>query len=160
MLRKMSRLLCSGRSWLGRRQRCWLPLLKAQLAGAQAEVLAATEHAKKVTDEKLTALSELQHARGELHQFKANLTWGVRYLEEQKAEHFEGLDDFRKKVESSLVVQEEKLHRLSIEYDEELYPHLMSMIAERRYLLYIILYFLFVSLLSFLIHLFAVCAGG
>ena len=42
-------------------------MLKAQLAGEQAEVLASTEHAKKVTDEKLTAMSELQHARGELH---------------------------------------------------------------------------------------------
>ena len=114
-----------------------IALLKAQLAGVQAEVLAATEHAKKATDEKVTALSELQHARGELHQFRANLTWGVRHLEEQKVEHFAGLDDFRKKVESSLVVQEEKLRRLSIEYDEELYPHLMSMIAERRYLSYI-----------------------
>ena len=119
------------------------------MAGAQAEALAAAEHAKKVTDEKLTAMSELQHARGELHQFKANLTWGVRYLEEQKAEHFAGLDDFRKKVESSLVVQEEKLRRLSIEYDEELYPHLMSMIAERRYLVYIILDFLLYSFFPF-----------
>ena len=53
-----------------------IALLRAQLAGVQAEVLAATEHAKKATDEKVTALSELQHARGELHQFKANLTWG------------------------------------------------------------------------------------
>lgn len=100
-------------------------------------MLAATEHAKKVTDAKLTAMSKLQHARGELHQFWENLTWGVRYLEEKKAEHFGHLDDFRKKVEGFLVMQEEKLRRLSIEYDEELYPHLMSMIAERRYLLYI-----------------------
>ena len=112
--------------------------LKAQLAGAQAEVRAATEHARKVTDEKLTVMSELQHERGELHQFRSNLTWGVRYLEEKNAEHFGHLDDFRKKVEGSLVVQEEKLRSLSIEYDEELYPHLMSMIAERRYLLYIL----------------------
>lgn len=126
-----------------------IALLKAQLVGAQAEVLAATEHAKKVTDEKLTALSEMQHARGELHQFRANLTWGVRYLEEKKVEHFADLDDFRKKVESSLVVQEEKLRKLSIEYDEELYPHLMSMIAERRYLLYIILDFYLYSFSPF-----------
>lgn len=44
-----------------------ISLLKAQLTEAQAQVLAAAEHAKKVTDEKLTAMSELQHARGELH---------------------------------------------------------------------------------------------
>ena len=99
---------------------------------------AVTEHVRKVTDEKLTVMAELQHERGELHQFRLNLTWGIRYLEEKKAEHFAGLDDFRKRVKSSLVVQEEKLRRLSIDYDEELYPHLMSMIAERRYLLYIL----------------------
>ena len=99
---------------------------------------AVTEHAKKVTDEKLTVMAELQHERGELHQFRSNLTWGIRYLEEKKAEHFGHIDDLRKQVENSLKVQEEKLRRLSIEYDEELYPHLMSMIAERRYLLYIL----------------------
>ena len=121
-------------------------------------MLVATEHTRKVTDEKLTVMAELQHERGELHQFRSNLTWGVRYLEEKKVEHFAGLDDFRKRVESSLVVQEEKLRRLSIEYDEELYPHLMSMIAERRYLsLYSVIFmcFLFPSNASFL-----VCAGG
>ena len=126
-----------------------IALLKAQLAGAQAEVLAATEHSKKVTDEKLIAMSELQHARGELQQFRSNLSWGARYLEEKKVEHFADLDDFRKKVESSLVVQEEKLRKLSIEYDEELYPHLMSMLAERRYLLYIILDLYLYSLFPF-----------
>ena len=104
-------------------------------------------------------MSELQHARGELHQFKANLSWGVRYLEEQKDAHFESLDELRTKVKKSLVVQEEKLRRLSIEYDEELYPHLMSMIAERRYLLYIILDFYLYFF--FLFNAFsAVCAGG
>ena len=36
-------------------------------------------------------------------------------------------------MEKTLVVYEEKLRALSIEYDEELYPHLMSVIAERRY---------------------------
>ena len=104
-----------------------------------------TEHAKKATDEKVTALSELQHARGELHQFRSNLTWGVRYLEEKKVEHFTDLDEFRKRVESSLVVQEEKLRRLSLEYDEELYPHLMSMIAERRYLLHLYPFIFYLS---------------
>ena len=31
--------------------------------------------------------------------------------------------------------QEVKLRKLSIEYDEELYPHLVSSIAERRWLI-------------------------
>jgi hypothetical protein len=71
-------------------------------------------HAEKVTDEKLTVMAELQHASGELHQFKANLTWGVRYLEEKKAEHFGHIEALRKQVGDALMVQEEKLRRLSI----------------------------------------------
>ena len=53
-----------------------IALLRAQLADARAEVGSVKAHAEKVTDEKLTMMAELQHARGELHQFKANLTWG------------------------------------------------------------------------------------
>ena len=36
-------------------------------------------------------------------------------------------------MEKMIALQEEKLRALSIEYDEELYPHLMSTIEERRY---------------------------
>ncbi|GKB15267.1 hypothetical protein Tco_0849190 [Tanacetum coccineum] len=43
-----------------------------------------------------------------------------------------GLDEFRQRVEGLLEKQEEKLRKLSIEYDEELYPHMLSAIAERR----------------------------
>ena len=53
-----------------------IALLRVQLAEAQAEVGSFKAHADKVTDEKLTMMAELQHARGELHQFRANLTWG------------------------------------------------------------------------------------
>ena len=42
------------------------------------------------------------------------------------------LDEFRKAMEFSLSEKEEKLRKLSLEYDEELYPHLVSTIAERR----------------------------
>ncbi|GJV76983.1 hypothetical protein Tco_1508567 [Tanacetum coccineum] len=45
------------------------------------------------------------------------------------------LDDFRHKVEGLLEKQEDKLRKLSIEYDEELYPHMLSTIAERRWLI-------------------------
>ena len=41
-------------------------------------------------------------------------------------------------MDKIVQVQEEKLRRLSIEYDEELYPHLMSTIAERRYVFVIL----------------------
>lgn len=59
---------------------------------------------------------------------------GVKYLEERKNELCAQITEFGKKVESVVEAQEEKLRGLNIEYDEELYPHLMSMIAERRYL--------------------------
>ena len=50
--------------------------LKAQLAEAQAEVLAADERAKKATEEKLVVMAELQRERGEAQQYKADLAWG------------------------------------------------------------------------------------
>ncbi|GKE97090.1 hypothetical protein Tco_1581945, partial [Tanacetum coccineum] len=52
-----------------------------------------------------------------------------------KNNHFAGLDDFRQRVEGLLEKQEEKLRKLSIEYDEELYPHMLSAISERRWLI-------------------------
>lgn len=79
-----------------------IALLRAQLAEAQAEAESAKAHADKVTDEKLAMMCELQHARGELHQFRANLTWGVRYLKEKKAEHFGHIDEFRLRMEKLL----------------------------------------------------------
>ena len=62
-------------------------------------------------------------------------------------------------MESAVAAQEEKLRGLSIEYDEELYPHLMSMIAERRYLSYFILFSFFSFFLCSLI-VSSVCTGG
>lgn len=129
-----------------------IALLKAQLADARAEVGSVTEHAKKITDKKLCVMAELQHARGELHQFRSNLTWGLRYLEEKKAEHFGHIEKLRVKLEKALRAHEEKLRRLSIEYDEELYPNLMSTIAEHRYVLSTIpLFRTYVYLCSFFI---------
>ena len=61
------------------------------------------------------------------------MTWSVRFLEEKKVEHVAHVDKFRERMEKAFQVLEEKLRALSIEYDEELYPHLMSTIAERRY---------------------------
>ena len=112
-----------------------IALLRAQLADARAEVESTTAHARKVADEKLSLMAELKHERGEMHQFRSNLSWGLKYHEEKKAEHFGHINELRAQVENALKVQEGKLRKLSIEYDEELYPHLMSTIAERRYVL-------------------------
>ena len=119
-----------------------IAVLRAQLAEAQAEVGSFRVYTDKVTNEKLTAMAELEQARGQLHQFRANLTWAVRYLEEKKEEHFANIAEFKVRMEKIVQAQEEKLRGLSIEYDEELYPHLMSTIAERRYFLFSFLYFI------------------
>ena len=58
--------------------------------------------------------------------------WGLKYLQQNKSKHFAQLDDFRKAVEVALEKQDGKLRKLSIEYDEELYPHLVQSVAERR----------------------------
>ncbi|GJV74886.1 hypothetical protein Tco_1506470 [Tanacetum coccineum] len=84
-------------------------LLKTQLADAQAEAESSRSYAQKLAEEKMALLV--------------------------KNNHFAGLDEFRQRVEELLEKQEEKLRKLSIEYDEELYPHMLSAIAERRWLI-------------------------
>ncbi|GJS12600.1 hypothetical protein Tco_0407072 [Tanacetum coccineum] len=84
-------------------------LLKTQLADAQAEAESSRSYAQNLAEEKMALLV--------------------------KNNHFAGLDEFRQRVEGLLEKQEEKLRKLSIEYDEELYPHMLSAIAERRWLI-------------------------
>ncbi|GJX69921.1 hypothetical protein Tco_0307092 [Tanacetum coccineum] len=84
-------------------------LLKTQLADAQAEAESSRSYAQKLAEEKMALLV--------------------------KNNHFAGLDEFCQRVEGLLEKQEEKLRKLSIEYDEELYPHMLSAIAERRWLI-------------------------
>ncbi|GKC11287.1 hypothetical protein Tco_1008069 [Tanacetum coccineum] len=68
-------------------------------------------------------------------QLRARFASQVKYLEGGKNNHFAGLDEFCQRVEGLLEKQEEKLRKLSIEYDEELYPHMLSAIAKRRWLI-------------------------
>nr|GFB99810.1 hypothetical protein [Tanacetum cinerariifolium] len=84
-------------------------------------------------DEEIALLNaQLADARVEA---EASCHWVVKYLEGAKNNHFAGLEEFRQGVEEQLEKQEGKLRKLSIEYDEELYPHLVSSIAERRWLI-------------------------
>ena len=114
-----------------------LARLRAQLANAQVELEASRAHAEKITHEKLSAMAEVVKARGELHHYKSDLTFAVRFLEEKKVEHYASIAKFREEMLKIIQAQEDKLRGLSIEYDEELYPHLMSTIAERRYFVYL-----------------------
>lgn len=107
--------------------------LRAQLAKAHTEAKSAKAYAKKVAQDKVSILADLKYARGKLQQMEADASWSVAYLNERRAEHFANIQEFKERMDKIIQFQEEKLRRLSIEYDEELYPHLMSTIAERRY---------------------------
>ncbi|GJY72273.1 hypothetical protein Tco_0475976 [Tanacetum coccineum] len=110
-------------------------LLKTQLADAQAEAESSRFYAQKLAEEKMALLVKAEQERADAAEYKASCHWAVKYLEGGKNNHFVGLDDFRQRVEGLLEKQEEKLRKLSIEYDEELYPHKLSTIAERRWLI-------------------------
>ena len=110
-----------------------LEKLRAQLAGVQAELGESRAYGEKMAQDKMSILADLLHARACLEQMKAKASWSVSFLEEKRSEHYARLQEFKERMEKTLVMYEEKLRALSIEYDEELYPHLMSVIAERRY---------------------------
>lgn len=129
-----------------------IALLRAQLADVQADVESTTAYARRLADEKLSLMVELKRERTDAEQHMANCTWGLKYMQENRGRHFAQLDEFRERVEEALKVQESKLRKLSIEYDEELYPHLMSTIAERRYLFPFL--FLFPALCALILFIF------
>ncbi|GJR91523.1 hypothetical protein Tco_0215534 [Tanacetum coccineum] len=104
-------------------------LLRTQLADAQAEAESARSYAQNLAEEKMALLVKVEQERADAAEYKASCHWAVKYLEGGKNNHFAGLDDFRQKVEGLLEKQEEKLRKLSIEYDEELYPHMLSTIS-------------------------------
>ncbi|GJR88359.1 hypothetical protein Tco_0212370 [Tanacetum coccineum] len=95
----------------------------------------ARSYAQRLAEEKMALLVKVEQERADSADYKASCHWAVKYLEGGKNNHFAGLDDFRQRVEGLLEKQEEKLRKLSIEYDEELYPHMLSAIAERRWLI-------------------------
>ncbi|GJV01306.1 hypothetical protein Tco_1334875 [Tanacetum coccineum] len=110
-------------------------LLKTQLADAQAEAESLRSYAQKLAEEKMALLVKVGQERANSADYKASCHWAVKYLEGGKNSHFAGLDEFCQRVEELLEKQEEKLRKLSIEYDEELYPHMLSAIDERRWLI-------------------------
>ena len=116
-----------------------IALLRVQLADVRDEVESSTAYARRLADEKLSLMVEVNQERGEMQQYRTNLSWGLRYLQDKKGEHFANINKLRAQVENALKVQEGKLRKLSIEYDEELYPHLMSVISERRYASFMLL---------------------
>lgn len=109
-----------------------IALLKAQLVGTQAELEFANSYTRALTEEKMSLLDRVNQERADAKDYKANCLWALKYMEKNKDALFSRLDEFRNAIQGSLERQESKLRELSIEYDEELYPHLVSSIAERR----------------------------
>ena len=108
-------------------------MLKAQLVDAHAEVRSTNLYAQRLADEKMSLLAQVARVQSAYDEYKGNCHWALRYVEQNKSIYFSMLDELIKFVNESLERQEEKLRKLSIEYDEELYPHMLSTIAERRY---------------------------
>ncbi|GKB90538.1 hypothetical protein Tco_0962810, partial [Tanacetum coccineum] len=96
--------------------------LGASRAGGAAESKAEAEssrsYAQKLAEEKMALLAKLEQERAKSADYKASCHWAVKYLEGGKNNHFAGLEEFRQRVEGLLEKQEEKLRKLSIEYDE------------------------------------------
>ena len=116
-----------------------LASVKAALASSEAEQLsskAKLEQAEalvqKMADEKMAAILALEKERNAVRDREANATCALKHLEQAKDQHFANVDEIGRRCQEKLNAAEEKLCKLSIEYDEELYPHLVQSVAERR----------------------------
>ena len=49
-----------------------------------------------------------------------------------KVEHVAQVEALSQRFMSAHQLQEEKLRKMNIEFDEDIYPHLVSSVAERR----------------------------
>ena len=81
----------------------------------------------------LALLLQVKRERAQVEGYQAGCQWLGKFMQEWKVHHFEQVDVLREAMKTHLRSHEEKLRKLSIEYDEELYPHLMQTIVERRY---------------------------
>lgn len=116
-----------------------LASLQAELASSKAEQLSsqaklerAESSAQRAADEKLSLMAELREERALADKQRANSLWALKYLQQNRTKHFESLDTFRDKVQVSMQKLEEKIAKVSLEFDEELYPHLLQSVAEHR----------------------------
>ena len=102
------------------------------MKNARAEAASANKSARKLAEEKISLLARISQERAELSSHRVNCVWALKYLQLGRERFFANLEDFRKAILTLYEVKERKLRKLSLEYDEELYPHLVSTVAERR----------------------------
>ena len=110
-----------------------IAMLKAQLVDAHAEVRSTNLYAQKLAEEKVALLAQVSQVRAAYDEYKSNCHWALKYVEQNKSNHFPKLDELIKFVNEALERQEGKLRRLRIEYDKPMrscthicYPPLLS----------------------------------
>ena len=106
--------------------------LKARLARTQADLEVALDNGQRLRDEKLSLWADLQVERAAHNDRKAACEWAVGLMDRYKAEHHAQVEALRQRFMTAHKQQEEKLRRMNIEFDEEIYPPLVSSVAERR----------------------------
>ena len=106
--------------------------LKAKLADAQVRLEASTESSQRLRDEKLSLWADLQVERSAHNERKAACEWAVGLMDQYRTEHGAQVEALRQQFMAAHQQQEEKLRRMNIEFDEEIYPPLVSSVAERR----------------------------
>ena len=72
----------------------------------------------------MSLLAQIKEERTALDEHKSTCAWAMKFMEQYKKRHFEQLETLRKGFLDALQVQKEKLRKMSLEYDKELYPHL------------------------------------
>ncbi|GJW37912.1 hypothetical protein Tco_0060832 [Tanacetum coccineum] len=124
--RKLRARFSSERGRVYRRMRRFC-CCRHSFADAQAEVKESRgPYATEACEEnKCTTCQGRARAR-EFCGLQGKLSLGCEVFGGGKNNHFAGLDEFRQRVEVLLEKQDEKLRKLSIKYDEELYPYMLS----------------------------------
>ena len=117
-----------------------LAAVQAELASSKAEQLVSKAELERVeaqmekmAAEKTAAILELEKERSATREREVAAKSAMEALELAKAQHFANVDAFGRRFEEKISEAEERLRKISIEYDEELYPHLVQSVAERRY---------------------------
>ena len=82
--------------------------------------------------DKLDLMAELDRKRAADERRDAEGKWAMRFLEQNKEQHLANLTQFCNKVSFEVESLEARLRKMTIEFDEELYPHLAQSVAERR----------------------------
>ena len=109
-----------------------ISLLRAELAEQKARTEAASLEAKEFAVKSEAAAAELSRERTESARFRAGCEAAMSALEAGIASHTAEVDSFRGHVKDALAGFEQKIQALSSAYHEELYPVLISTVAERR----------------------------